>query len=73
MGHARRTDHPRFRHDPESALLPDRAASETTARPNARRLGFDPDQPVGLVMFGGEGSTVMLEIVAQPGLRATGN
>ena len=26
------------------------------------RLGFDPAQPVGLVMFGGEGSSVMLEI-----------
>jgi len=26
------------------------------------RLGFDPAQPVGLVMFGGEGSNVMLEI-----------
>jgi 1,2-diacylglycerol 3-beta-galactosyltransferase len=27
------------------------------------RLGFDPAQPVGLVMFGGEGSNVMNEIV----------
>jgi 1,2-diacylglycerol 3-beta-galactosyltransferase len=26
------------------------------------RLGFDPAQPVGLVMFGGEGSNVILEI-----------
>jgi 1,2-diacylglycerol 3-beta-galactosyltransferase len=26
------------------------------------RLGFDPAQPIGLVMFGGEGSNVMLEI-----------
>ncbi|MBZ5620273.1 MAG: galactosyldiacylglycerol synthase [Acidobacteriia bacterium] len=25
-------------------------------------LGFDPDQPVGLVLFGGEGASVMLEI-----------
>src|SRR5207237_7313414 len=25
-------------------------------------LGFQPEQPVGLVMFGGEGSAVMLEI-----------
>jgi len=27
------------------------------------RLGFDPAKPVGLVMFGGEGSKVMLQIV----------
>jgi 1,2-diacylglycerol 3-beta-galactosyltransferase len=26
------------------------------------RLGFDPDQPVGLLMFGGEGNNVMVEI-----------
>jgi hypothetical protein len=27
-----------------------------------RRLGLDPDRPVGLVLFGGQGSKVMLEI-----------
>ena len=27
-----------------------------------RRLGLDPDRPTGLVMFGGQGSNVMLEI-----------
>lgn len=29
------------------------------------RLGFDPSQPVGLVLFGGQGSAVMLDIVRQ--------
>ena len=29
------------------------------------RLGFDPEQPVGLVLFGGQGSSVMLEIARQ--------
>jgi 1,2-diacylglycerol 3-beta-galactosyltransferase len=33
------------------------------ARAAARRaLGFDPDAPVGLVLFGGQGAAVMLEI-----------
>jgi UDP-N-acetylglucosamine:LPS N-acetylglucosamine transferase len=27
-----------------------------------RRLGFDPSKPIGLVLFGGQGSKVMLEI-----------
>src|SRR5260370_37044389 len=27
-----------------------------------RKLGFDPEQPVGLVMFGGQGSNAMLQI-----------
>jgi len=27
-----------------------------------RRLGFDPDSPVGVVLFGGQGSRVMLDI-----------
>jgi UDP-N-acetylglucosamine:LPS N-acetylglucosamine transferase len=27
-----------------------------------RRLGFDPTKPIGLVLFGGQGSKVMLEI-----------
>ncbi len=32
-------------------------------RASARaRMGFDPERPVGLVLFGGEGSAVMLEI-----------
>ena len=34
-----------------------------------RRLGLDPDRPTGLVLFGGEGSGVMLEIAQS--LRAT--
>jgi 1,2-diacylglycerol 3-beta-galactosyltransferase len=29
------------------------------------RLGLDPEQPVGLVLFGGQGSSVMLEIARQ--------
>lgn len=29
------------------------------------RLGFDPSQPVGLVLFGGQGSAVMLDIARQ--------
>ncbi len=34
-----------------------------TERAAARRaLGFDPDAPVGLVLFGGQGAAVMLEI-----------
>ncbi|HWP83617.1 MAG TPA: glycosyltransferase [Terriglobia bacterium] len=43
--------HPRF-YDP---FLLDRAAER-------RRLGLDPAMPVGLVMFGGQGSNSMLEI-----------
>ena len=35
----------------------------TVDRPSARRkLGLDPDRPTGLVLFGGHGSNVMLEI-----------
>jgi 1,2-diacylglycerol 3-beta-galactosyltransferase len=35
------------------------------ARAAAReRLGFDPSEPVGLVLFGGQGAAVMLEIAA---------
>ena len=41
--------------------------SAEVARRSARRLGFDPARPVGLVMFGGEGSAVMLEIAAPAG------
>lgn len=29
------------------------------------RLGFDPERPVGLVLFGGQGSSVMLDIARQ--------
>jgi 1,2-diacylglycerol 3-beta-galactosyltransferase len=36
-------------------------ADEDRARARAE-LGFDPAEPVGLVLFGGEGSAVMLEI-----------
>jgi UDP-N-acetylglucosamine:LPS N-acetylglucosamine transferase len=43
--------HPRFYHP----LNADRSAERA-------RLGLDPDVPTGLVMFGGEGSAVMLEI-----------
>jgi 1,2-diacylglycerol 3-beta-galactosyltransferase len=35
--------------------------SEQRAAERAR-LGFDPDQPVGLVLFGGEGAAVMVDI-----------
>ena len=43
---------PRFYQLPEI----DRAAER-------RRLGLDPDLPTGLILFGGEGNMVMLEIV----------
>lgn len=46
--------HPRFY---ETAEL-DRAAER-------RRLGLDPDLPTGLVLFGGQGSSVMLDIAKQ--------
>jgi 1,2-diacylglycerol 3-beta-galactosyltransferase len=39
-------------------------AAEERARAR-RALGFDPDRPVGLVLFGGQGSTVMGEIAAR--------
>jgi 1,2-diacylglycerol 3-beta-galactosyltransferase len=62
MGHARERIHrvsgmilnPRF-----YATQP-LAPEERAAR--RRALGFDPDQPIGLVLFGGQGSAVMLEI-----------
>ena len=37
----------------------DRAAFRTDER---KRLGLDPDRPTGLVLFGGQGSKVMLDI-----------
>jgi 1,2-diacylglycerol 3-beta-galactosyltransferase len=40
-------------------IAPLSAAERAAAR---RALGFDPAKPVGLVMFGGEGSAVMLQI-----------
>jgi len=46
--------HPRF-YDIEP-LSPERRAEEQA------KLGFDPAQPVGLVLFGGQGAAVMLEI-----------
>ena len=46
--------HPRFYQ--EMAL--DRAAERC-------KLGLDPDRPVGLVMFGGQGSNVMVEIAGK--------
>jgi len=46
--------HPRFYEI--APLSPEVRAAERA------KLGFDPSQPVGLVMFGGEGSNVMLEI-----------
>jgi hypothetical protein len=49
--------HPRFY---DAAPL----AAEERARAQ-RALGFDPDQPVGLVLFGGQGSTVMREIAVR--------
>ena len=45
------------------AVLRDSAAfSRASARRRAQSLGFDPAKPVGLVLFGGEGSAVMREI-----------
>lgn len=35
-----------------------------------RRLGLDPDVPTGLVLFGGEGSSVMLDIAKRVSARA---
>ena len=52
-------DLPRFGDDPESALLCDRAALAEQRAAERARLGFDPAEPVGLVLFGGEGSAVM--------------
>lgn len=40
-------------------LTPEQRAAERA------RLGFDPSQPVGLVLFGGQGSAVMLDIARQ--------
>ena len=62
MGHARERVHrvsgmilnPRF-----YALEPIGAEERAAAR---KRLGFDPDRPVGLVLFGGYGAGVMEEI-----------
>jgi 1,2-diacylglycerol 3-beta-galactosyltransferase len=34
-------------------------------RAERQRLGLDPDKPTGLVLFGGQGSRVMLDIVAR--------
>jgi hypothetical protein len=34
-------------------------------RAERRRLGLDPDRPTGLVLFGGQGSKVMLEIAGR--------
>jgi len=39
-------------------------AAEERARAR-RALGFDPDRPVGLVLFGGQGSTAMREIASR--------
>lgn len=46
--------HPRF-YEMEPLSAEQRAAERA-------RLGFDPAQPVGLVLFGGQGAAVMLEI-----------
>jgi hypothetical protein len=62
MGHAEDKVHrvsgmilnPRF-----YEIAPLAAGERTAAR---AKLGFDPDKPVGLVLFGGEGSAVMWEI-----------
>ncbi|HTX39971.1 MAG TPA: glycosyltransferase [Bryobacteraceae bacterium] len=43
-------------------LEPLGARERAEARAN---LGFDPEQPVGLVLFGGQGAAVMLEIARQ--------
>lgn len=40
-------------------LTPEQRAAERT------RLGLDPERPAGLVLFGGQGSSVMLEIARQ--------
>jgi 1,2-diacylglycerol 3-beta-galactosyltransferase len=36
--------------------------AEEERREERRKLGFDPDLPVGLVLFGGQGAAVMLDI-----------
>ena len=44
----------------------DAAPLAAEERAEARRaLGFDPDRPVGLVLFGGQGSTAMREIASR--------
>ena len=53
--------HPRF-YDPVSV-------DKTAER---RRLGFDPELPIGLVMFGGQGSNSMLEIARREGVVVSG-
>lgn len=65
MGHAREKVHrvsgmilnPRFYEMPELS-----AGERAAAR---ARLGFDPEQPVGLVLFGGQGAAVMEGIARQ--------
>lgn len=38
---------------------------QTDVRQAKREMGFDPDRPVGLVMFGGQGSRAMLGIASR--------
>lgn len=45
-------------------IAPDSATDSAADRERERkRLGLDPDRPTGLVLFGGQGSKVMLDIV----------
>ena len=62
MGHAAGQGASRFGHDFESTILRDCSAIGRRAGGGARELGFDSARPVGLVLFGGQGSAVMLEI-----------
>ena len=67
---ARRMGHPESKvHRVSGMILSPRfyeiAPLSAEERAAARRaLGFDPAKPVGLVMFGGEGSAVMMEIAS---------
>ena len=59
-GHAETAMFPRFRHDSATRVFMNR--SRSIARRSGGKLGLDPDRPTGLVLFGGQGSSVMLEI-----------
>ncbi len=53
----------RFGDDLESAVLRDAAAQRRRRAPSGEySLGLEPDQPVGLVLFGGQGAAVMADI-----------
>jgi UDP-N-acetylglucosamine:LPS N-acetylglucosamine transferase len=53
-------------------LRPEFYEPQTKSRPEElRKLGLDPDLPTGMLMFGGEGSSVMVPIAQQLGNSTT--